>query len=87
MQAIEATYEGGVFRLEGPLPLADGTRVSLLIVHGPSDVDPRAMDPATRSRTLAERFAEMAAESDATDEVTNVAEEHDRYLYGSGGPP
>ena len=40
---VEAVYEGGVFRPRSPVPLAEKTRVRLVIETGPSTV--AAEDP------------------------------------------
>jgi predicted DNA-binding antitoxin AbrB/MazE fold protein len=79
---VEAIYEQGVLRLEHPIALAEGTRVRVVVIPEPSRAETPG-EPGSRKRTPAEIIAEIAAMAmESDDEPTDVARNHDKYLYG-----
>lgn len=83
MEAIEAVYEGGVFRLARPLALGDGTRVSLVVLP-PSDRPEPISDGEARPRGLAARLRDIAGAAPEGSATTSDATGHDAILYGPG---
>ncbi len=77
---VEAIYEQGVLRLKEPMPIPDGTNVRVVVTLAePAN----APDHVDREKTPAEILAEIAAMPLEKEEgVTDVAQNHDKYLYG-----
>jgi predicted DNA-binding antitoxin AbrB/MazE fold protein len=73
---IEAIYEHGVFRPTGPVEIAEGERVEIVVLS------PERTAPPLAASILAE-IAALPPESEG-DETT--ARDHDRYLYGLDRP-
>lgn len=76
---LKAIYEQGVLRLKEPLSLPDGTQVDVIVtsheeVNGePSQVmDGRSWDTLTQ----------LLADCEIDTGVTDLASQHDHYLYG-----
>lgn len=86
---IDATYEGGVLKPEGPLPLTEHQRVRVTVEPRQKLVGAdRNVEPASEASqlSLAERIAALAGELPA-EEIdawpTDGASQHDHYLYGT----
>ena len=71
---IEAIFEDGVFRPTGPVKIAEGERVQIVVMAGED-----ALEPSSPSDILAE-IAALPLESTGDD---TAAQDHDRFLYGS----
>ena len=71
--AIEAVYEGGVFRPMRQITLSEGTRVEVFI---PAAAMPR--DP----KSVTARLSEIAAKAACTGQSESTSRDHARYLYG-----
>lgn len=73
---VTAIVEGGLLRRINPLPLADGTRVELIIMPGKKALP----DPQMAATLLA---AIAALPTEGGDRMTSV--DHDKILYGEQG--
>ena len=82
MNTVEAIYERGVFRMEGPIDLAEGTRVSLVV--SPAEPAVHSIGNAAKSRALVRRFVEIASQETTPSGTTDDAVNHDAILYGQG---
>ena len=71
--AIRAIYEDGVFKPEEPVQLADKARVRLVVEPAPG--------PGPSSSWQA--WQDIIGIADDPDGPTDVAENHDHYLYGA----
>ncbi len=71
--AIEAVYEGGVFRPTRQIALTEGTRVEVFIPAAAAPRDPKA---------VAARLSEIAAKAARSGRPEATSQNHDRYLYG-----
>ena len=70
---VEAIYEGGVLRPTQPIPLAEGTRVDVVII---------TREVATEATTPAEILAAIAAMPPDGDGSEPSAHNYDKILYG-----
>jgi len=73
---VEAIYEQGVLRLIEPIPLADGTRVEVIVIVSES---------TTGDGTPAEILATIAALPAETQDDEFSGRDHDKVLYGEQG--
>jgi predicted DNA-binding antitoxin AbrB/MazE fold protein len=71
--AIQAVYEGGVFRPTRAVALPEGTQVEVIVPQAGSQHDPR---------TAARLLAEIAARAPQTHESETASADHDKFLYG-----
>ena len=73
MQAIHAIYENGIFRPIDPVELPDRCKVEITV---------RSQSAGIAQRTLA-RLAEIGRQFPANPDLpTDLAAQHDHYLYG-----
>ncbi len=70
--AIEAVYEQGVLKLSQPIPLAEGTRVEVIVLSGTSK---------PKDKTAAEILAAIAAMPIEGSSDGFSGRDHDRILY------
>ncbi|MGH2370203.1 MAG: antitoxin family protein [Chloroflexota bacterium] len=70
---MEAVYEGGVLRPMQPIPLADGTRVEVIVI---------APEQATQNARPASILAWIAALPVGSGGEPFSGRDHDRVLYG-----
>lgn len=70
---IKAIYEDGVFKPEGPVALADKSQVCLVVEPAPE------ADASASWRA----WQEIIGSADDPDSPTDVAQNHDYYLYGA----
>ena len=75
---ILAVYENGVFRPTEPVELPESCPVRLVV-----DQETRANSPATTGAPLAALAAIAAAHRENPNLPTDLAEQHDHYLYGT----
>jgi predicted DNA-binding antitoxin AbrB/MazE fold protein len=75
---IHAVYENGVFRPNEPVELPESCQVELVLREKPTaDSRSKARDP------LASLAAIAAAHPNNPDAPSDLASQHDHYLYGS----
>ncbi len=75
MKTVQAIYQNGVFRPSDPVDLPENSQVQLTIESKPSS--------AEGQNTLAE-LADIALQfPDNPDLPTDLAAQHDHYLYGT----
>ena len=83
MATIEAIYEKGAFNPDRPiLCWPRGRGVELTIVEKPSDVPTNGALTRNPSQQILADLLKIAAEATPSDEATDVARDHDSYLYG-----
>lgn len=76
--AIEAVYEGGVFRPTHQIALSEGTRVEVFVPVAAT---------ARNAKKVAVRLSEIAAKAARTGRLESTSQDHDRYLYGKQESP
>lgn len=77
---VKAIYEQGVLRLKEPLSLDDGTQVDVTVTSDEEDSGQRSQEMGDGSLdALGQLLAECAIDTG----VSNLARQHDHYLYGS----
>ncbi|MDD1687880.1 hypothetical protein [Methanoregula sp.] len=69
-KTMKVIFDGSVFRPSGPVHLEAGKKYAITVVSLPEDPDVEK-DPAFDISSLA-----------VTTEITDLATEHDHYLYG-----
>jgi predicted DNA-binding antitoxin AbrB/MazE fold protein len=79
---VHAIYENGVFRPLDPIELPDHCQVELLI-HKPASTNSRT----TTTDPLKKLAAIAGAHPENPDLPTDLAEQHDHYLYGTPKRP
>jgi predicted DNA-binding antitoxin AbrB/MazE fold protein len=78
-KTIEAVYEHGVLRLSGPIDLAEGAHVDVIVIPHATPSNPSARNPAE----IAARIAAMPMQAG---EEGFSGEDHDRILYSEDQP-
>jgi predicted DNA-binding antitoxin AbrB/MazE fold protein len=73
---VEAIYEQGVLRLLQPLALAEGTRVTVIVI---------TQELPAESRTPADMLAAIAALPMEAEGEEFSGRDHDKVLYGDKG--
>lgn len=76
---VHAVYENGVFRPTQPIELPENSQVDLVIQKLPGD--------SSTTAPLAKIAAIAAAFRENQDLPTDLAQQHDHYLYGTPKKP
>jgi predicted DNA-binding antitoxin AbrB/MazE fold protein len=78
LMVIHAVYENGVFHPTEPVQLPENCQVELVVQREPSNSPPTTVDaPLTKLAAIA------ASHPQNPDLPTDLATQHDHYLYGS----
>jgi len=76
---LKAIYENGVLRLEEPLPLPEGTEVDVSVSLAETENGQHSQKTDAQGwDALAQLLNECAIDTG----VTDLAQQHDHYLYG-----
>ncbi len=76
---LKAIYEQAILRLKEPLSLPDGSQVDVTVVSHEEDDSERSQGMEERSwDALTQLLAECAIDTG----VSDLASQHDHYLYG-----
>lgn len=75
---LKAIYEQGVLRLKEPLSLPDGTQVEVTVTSHDENKEPSQGMDGRSWDTLTQLLADCEIDTG----VTDLASQHDHYLYG-----
>jgi predicted DNA-binding antitoxin AbrB/MazE fold protein len=75
---LKAIYENGVLRLKEPLPLPEGTQVNVTVTSPDEETEVSEGMKDKSWETLTQLIAECAIDTG----ISDLAEQHDHYLYG-----
>lgn len=79
-ESLTATYERGLLRLDRPIDLAEGTRVSIVVLVDSAQPEPQSSE--TNAHSPADLLAEVAKLATRSPQPTRDARDHDAILYG-----
>lgn len=77
MQSIQGTYKNGVIQLDEPVNWEDGQPVTITAIENGET------DEETMSESEWEQFDRIIEECKMETGITDLAHQHDHYLYGT----